>query len=497
MNAVIYTRVSTTEQAKHGYSLASQELECKKFAEKEGMKVVKIYREEGVSAKTTNRPQLQNLIKFCIENKKSINCIIVWKFDRFTRKLEDQIELFGKMQKYNIRILSATENNEESAIGNLVRNVIGTFAQFENDIKSERVTAGMKEAFLQGNWLWKAPIGYKMIGKKLYIDEIKGSHIKKIFEDFATGLYRQTDLLNYLKDNNIKISANTLCDLLRKPVYYGYLVNEKYSKEPIKGDFEPIVDEQTFYRVQAILNGNKAQAVPHLRQNPMFPLKQFITCPYCNQSLTGDTPHGRKGQKYYYYRCYNKDCIAHFNISKDKLENNFVEYLTKIKPDKSLLKLFKTIMNDVYNKSTEEARNSYNSFNKQLEGINNNKSKLLDLLIEEKISSDAYKMKVEQFEKAELDLKSKIAVNDIPENDFNECLEYACNVLDNLDKFWLNSKIDIKERLQKIIFPNGLRYESGVFRNSQMSSLFKIIGTLSVPSINMVPPSEFESLSTP
>ncbi len=122
---------------------------------------------------------------------------------------------------------------------------------------------------------------------------------------------------------------------------------------------------------------------------------------------------------------------------------------------------------------------------------------MLDLLIEEKISSDAYKMKVEQFEKAELDLKSKIAVNNIPENNFNECLEYACNILDNLDSFWLNSNIDIKERLQKIIFPNGLRYETGVFRNSRMSSLFKIIGTLSVPSINMVPPREFESLSTP
>lgn len=497
MNAVIYTRVSTTEQAKHGYSLASQELECKKFAEKEGMKVVKIYREEGVSAKTTNRPQLQNLIKFCIENKKSINCIIVWKFDRFTRKLEDQIELFGKMQKYNIRILSATENNEESAIGNLVRNVIGTFAQFENDIKSERVTAGMKEAFLQGNWLWKAPIGYKMIGKKLYIDEIKGSHIKKIFEDFATGLYKQTDLLAYLKENGIKISANTLCDLLRKPVYCGYLVNKKYSAKPIKGNFKPIIDEHTFYTVQAILNGNKAQAVPHLRQNPMFPLKQFITCPYCNQSLTGDTPHGRKGQKYYYYRCYNKDCIAHFNISKDKLENNFVEYLAKIKPEKPFLKLFKAVMKDVYNKSTEDARKSYKSLNKHLEDVINNKSKLIDLLIENKISQDAYNMKFEEFENAEKDLKLKIAVNDIPENDFNECLEYACDILNNLDSFWLNSKIDIKERLQKIIFPNGLRYESGVFRNSQMSSLFKIIGTLSVPSINMVPPSEFESLSTP
>ena len=179
------------------------------------------------------------------------------------------------------------------------------------------------------------------------------------------------------------------------------------------------------------------------------------------------------------------------------MENNFVEYLAKIKPEKPLLKLFKAVMKDVYNKSTEDARKSYKSLNKHLEDVINNKSKLIDLLIENKISQDAYNLKFEEFEKAEKDLKSKMAVNDIPENDFNECLEYACNVLDNLDAFWVNSKIDIKERLQKIIFPNGLRYESGVFRNCQMSSLFKIIGTLSVPSINMVPPSEFESLSTP
>ncbi len=369
MKAIIYTRVSTDEQAKHGFSLTKQELECKTFATRNSYEILKIFKEEGVSAKTTNRPQLQNLIRYCIENKKSIDSIIVWRFDRFTRKLEDQIALFGKLQKYGIKVISATENNEENATGNLMRNIIGSFAQYENDVKSERVKAGMEQAFLEGNWLWKAPIGYKMINKKLYIDDTKGTHIKKIFEDFATGLYRQTDLLAYLRENDIKISANTLCDLLRKPVYYGYLVNEKYSDKPIKGNFKPLIDEHTFYTVQAILNGNKAQAVPHLRQNPMFPLKQFITCPYCNQPLTGDTPHGRKGQKYYYYRCYNKDCIAHFNIAKDKLENNFVEYLTKIKPEKPLLKLFKTIMKDVYNKSTEDTRKSYKILNKQLEGI--------------------------------------------------------------------------------------------------------------------------------
>ena len=497
MNALIYTRVSTEEQAKHGFSLPKQELECKNFAKREGLNILKIFREEGVSAKTTNRPQLQNLIKYCIENKKNVDCIIVWRFDRFTRKLEDQIELFSRLKKYGIAVISATENNERNATGNLMRNIIGSFAQYENDVKSERVKAGMQQAFLEGNWLWKAPIGYKMIDRKLYPDEEKAPIIKKVFEDFATGMYRQTDLLQYLKENNIKLSANSLCELLRKPLYYGYLVNKKYSEEPVKANFDPIIDEQTFYAVQAILNGNKAQAVPHLRQNPIFPLKQFVTCPYCNQALTGDTPHGRKGQKYYYYRCYNKDCIVHFNIPKEKLENKFVEYLSKIKPEKSLLKLFKAIMKDVYNKSTQEARKSYETLNKKLETVSNNKSKLLDLLIADKISSDDYKMKSEQFENIETDLKSKIAVNDVPQNDFEDCLEYACNILDNLDTFWLNSKIDIKERLQKIIFPNGLRYESGVFRNGGTSSLFNIIGTLSVPSINMVLPGEFESPSPP
>ena len=106
-------------------------------------------------------------------------------------------------------------------------------------------------------------------------------------------------------------------------------------------------------------------------------------------------------------------------------------------------------------------------------------------------------MKTAQYEAKEADLKSKIAVCDMPQNNFEDCINYACNILDHLDIFWLNSKIEIKERLQKIIFPNGLRYEGGVFRNGEISSLFKIIDTLSVPSYKMVPPSEFESLSTP
>ena len=56
----------------------------------------------------------------------------------------------------------------------------------------------------------------------------------------------------------------------------------------------------------------------------------------------------------------------------------------------------------------------------------------------------------------------------------------------NIETLWLNSDLDTKHRLQKLIFPKGLTYDLEKFRTPEKSCLFK-----------MVPPSEFESLSTP
>ena len=69
-NAIIYTRVSTKNQAEEGYSLAGQEKDCKFFAEMNNYSVLKVFVEKGESAKTQDRTELQNLMKFCIANKK-------------------------------------------------------------------------------------------------------------------------------------------------------------------------------------------------------------------------------------------------------------------------------------------------------------------------------------------------------------------------------------------------------------------------------------------
>ena len=497
MNAVIYTRVSTEEQAKTGFSLAKQESECINYAERNKFNVLKVFKEEGASAKSTNRPQLQKLIKYCIENKKSLNYIIVWKFDRFTRNLNDQFDLFAQLRKCNIKVLSVTENNEDNATGNLMRNIIGSFAQYENDVKSERVTAGMQQAFLEGKWQWRAPIGYRTAFNNIEPDPITAPLIRKAFELFETGLYTQVQIISILEKDGLSVNATCMSKLLKNPLYCGFLVKKEWSETPIKGNFEPIISEKTFYKVQSILNGGKALITPHNRNNPLFPLRQFITCPYCNQPLTASNSKGRHGKKYAYYHCYNQNCTVNFRIPKDKLEENFAKYMKRIKPNKDMVELFKAIMKDVYTTETKAQAEAVRRLNSQIKEVQTNKSRLIDLYVAGKLQEDDYKLKSEEYNIKEQALKAEIIINELPNNDFENCLEYACNSINNIETLWQNSELDIKQRLQKLIFPKGLTYDLEKFRTPEKSCLFTIIGALSAPSYKMVLPRGFEPLSHP
>ena len=234
-NAIIYTRVSTKEQAEGGYSLSNQDKECKKFAIDNKFSILKVYEERGESAKTTDRTELQHLMRYCTQNKKEIDALIIWKFDRLARNMKDFYFLNNYFNSLNIKVLSATEVNGESATEKLTRNMLGAFAQFENDQKSERVTAGMKQAFLTGHWLWRAPIGYIMKNGNIEPDPKTAHHVKKIFKLFSTGMYEQTQLIKIIEADGIKINTNRMCRLLRNPLYMGYMHKNKWAEQPIRG----------------------------------------------------------------------------------------------------------------------------------------------------------------------------------------------------------------------------------------------------------------------
>src|SRR3989338_511004 len=134
----IYVRVSTEEQAKEGISIDAQIDRFKSFCKARGWKVFRIYTDAGFSAGTMDRPALKNLVDDI--NNKKINILLVYKIDRFSRKLKDLISILEDLKSKGVNFTSVTEQiDTTTAMVEAFFQIIGVFAQLERGMVKERV----------------------------------------------------------------------------------------------------------------------------------------------------------------------------------------------------------------------------------------------------------------------------------------------------------------------------------------------------------------------
>ncbi|MCI8778078.1 MAG: recombinase family protein [Bacilli bacterium] len=132
----LYPRVSTEDQSRFGHSLDEQEDRLRKLCEFKGYKIYKVYREEGVSAKNTNRPKFQEMIEDMKSGK--INKIIVYKLDRLTRSIRDLETICTMLEEYNCSLESVAEEiNTETANGKFFIRMLTILAQLKIERTSE------------------------------------------------------------------------------------------------------------------------------------------------------------------------------------------------------------------------------------------------------------------------------------------------------------------------------------------------------------------------
>lgn len=159
VGAVIYIRVSTKEQTEN-LSLSTQLKACEEYCERQGFEVLARFREEGESAKTADRTELQKLLHFCRTNKGRVQFVVVFNLTRFAREKYDHFALRAHLKSLGISLRSATEPIDDTSTGKLMEGVLAAFAQFDNDVRSERTRGGMKAALELGRWMFLAPLGY-------------------------------------------------------------------------------------------------------------------------------------------------------------------------------------------------------------------------------------------------------------------------------------------------------------------------------------------------
>lgn len=338
MKAVIYARVSTKEQATN-LSLPTQIQACRDFCDREGMKVAEVFSEEGESAKTTNRSAFQRMLARCRKSKGSVQYVVVYALNRFARDKFDHYAIRAHLHKLGISLRSVTEPIDDSSSGKLMEGILASFAQFDNDVRAERTTAGMIEALSRGRWTFKAPLGYlKGEGGRsepsLMLDPERAPIIAEAFRAVARGDVA-SEALAWATEAGLRttrgknVSPQTWIRLLANPIYSGRVVVSKWGVDAI-GDFDAIVSRPVFLAAQAVLKGRAHSPEVHRRRRDSFPLRHFVRCEACATPLTAAWSRGKSGKRYGYYWC-RHGCQGQ-RYSKKVLESMWLARLERLKP---------------------------------------------------------------------------------------------------------------------------------------------------------------------
>jgi site-specific DNA recombinase len=119
VGAVIYVRVSTKEQTEN-LSLPTQLRACEEYCRRQGYEILERFHEEGESAKTTDRSQLQALLKYCRTHKGKVHFVVVYNLTRFAREKYDHFALRAHLKSLGISLRSATEPIDDTSTGKLM-----------------------------------------------------------------------------------------------------------------------------------------------------------------------------------------------------------------------------------------------------------------------------------------------------------------------------------------------------------------------------------------
>jgi site-specific DNA recombinase len=331
---------------------------CRAYCESKGWKVVRFFREEGVSAKTTERPRFQEMLRYCKETSPRPSFVVVYAVDRFARDTHDHHIAKRHLASLGVLLRSATQPLGESPAEALMEGLLSQFAQFDNAIRAERSTAGMKARLQSGAWTFKVPIGYlssrSSTGAKTLIpDPERAPFIRIAFERFATGLYSKGEVRDYVNDLGLrtragaKVPTETFRRMLENLIYAGTIAVDAWSQEHA-ANFPALVDRGTFAKVQTILAGKHPHIVANQRNHPAFPLRAFVRCAGCNRSLTASFSTGRHDVKYPYYRCQNDECTARVNIRQEDMHGQFLDFVAALTPRPELVKMFRETVQRVW-----------------------------------------------------------------------------------------------------------------------------------------------------
>ena len=476
--AVVYTRVSSKEQADKNLSLDFQRKVIEEYAARNEYAIAATFGGTYESAKTDGRKEFARMLDYVKKSKGAVSHILVYTLDRFSRTGGGAIKLAEELrEKYGVTVFAVTQPADTSnPSGVLQQNIHFIFSQYDNQLRKQRAVAGMKEKFAQGVWATKPPMGFDIVrtnGQRKIVVNAIGKKLRKAFQWKADGEKNEA-ILEKLRVMGISIYKQKLSAILSNPFYCGLLCHGMLEGKIVEGTHEKLISKELFLRV----NGLKKPAhygVPHKKELDAVPLKVFIRCGDCEEPFTG---YVVKAKGLWYYKCRTKGCKC--NKSAKEMHRLFTNLLEEYTLESHLRAPLQYQMETAYEALNKDNREQEVAYRQRLSEL----QKKLES-IEEKYYVDG-EMNRETFEKfaarfrdetatimQELERSRQIISN--PSEATAKALELSLK----LAPAWACSDVAAKERLQGLVFPEGIAYDkkTGAFRTTRVNAVFELIAS--------------------
>ena len=479
--AIIYTRVSTDEQ-NNGYSPSDQKDKLHKYCENNGIEIVGFYHDDE-SGKTFNRPQWLNIMQFIKKNSGYVDNILFLKWDRFSRNVAEAYITIRDLKKMGVEPQSIEQPLDfEIPESKIMLAIYLAAPEVDNDRRALNIFHGIRRGKKEGRWLGACLRGYKNTrdeNNRPIIAPEGGTQEKLVriaFKEFAEGMHNIEELRKKLYKQGLKCERNSFWMLLRNKGYIGKVLVPAYKDEPAywtDGIHEPIVDEETFYAVQDILEGRKKK-IPNKFQTirDEFPLRGYLTCPQCNRNLTASASKGRAGGKFFYYHC-SGGCKERQKAFE--MNTTFIDHLKEYNNSPKYVELFATILKG-------NLKNYNNSGKKEADKIKANITKLnmrlknaKDMMLDGEFSAGDYKeMKIEieteleKLNREEMQIRQGMESYDTKVDD---CLDIVLN----LDKYYDTKNTEVKQKIIGSVFPEKLNFKDNQYRTTKLNEAVEIL----------------------
>ena len=256
--AAIYVRVSTIKQVNDGYSLDIQEKELKKWCIDNDYDIYKVYSDRGKSGKDIyHRADMKQLLIDAKESK--FNTVLFWDSSRISRNVSNLFLILDTLKKCNISIRMYKEPFDSTTpMGRAMIGFGGIISQLQREITGERVSYSMRARAEKGKRTCSGVLGYDLNGKdSLVINSKEAEYVKFCFDQYLirknlTEVAQEAKKRGYVGKRGKKPTPYSIQKIITRPIYCGY---NSFCGETYKGDFEGIIDINTFNKAQKILLG--------------------------------------------------------------------------------------------------------------------------------------------------------------------------------------------------------------------------------------------------